>query len=74
MISQSEGYLTILKNEGLLETFVKYLYQKQSQSAKSSTSKELIPVEWIELKCSEIKKRALENDVALVSEKTNVTA
>jgi hypothetical protein len=73
MINQSEGtYLTTLKNENLLEPFVKYLYQRQSSSS-GTLAKELIPVEWIELKCTQMKKKALENDVALVSEKSSMT-
>ena len=73
MINESEGrFLTTLKNENLLEPFLKYLYQRQSSSS-GSLAKELIPVEWIELKCTQMKKMALENDVALIAEKSSMT-
>jgi hypothetical protein len=41
--------LDTLQREGLLEIFVNYLYRSQSSSSKD---KNLIPVEWLELKCS----------------------
>jgi hypothetical protein len=34
----------------------------------------VIPVEWLELKCTEIKKKALENNVSLTTSKEEMTA
>ena len=39
-----------------------HLYRLQSYQTKSKT---IVPVEWLEIKCAEIKKRALESDLAL---------
>lgn len=64
MIKAEEGsFLNKLKDEGLLEVFVQHLYKRQSEEKSKS---DLIPVEWLELKCCEIKKKALENDVSLI--------
>jgi hypothetical protein len=37
-------------------------------------SKDLIPVEWLELKCTEIKKKALENDYSLINTVEDMSA
>ena len=58
-----DSFLKELSDQGLLETFVAHLYKRQSGQQKQ---RDLIPVEWLEFKCTEIKKKALENDLSLV--------
>jgi hypothetical protein len=36
--------------------------------------KTLVPIDWVELKCSFIKKAAMENDLALITGKDKMTA
>ena len=37
-------------------------------------NKDLVPVEWLELKCTEIKKKALENDFSLINANEEMSA
>jgi len=67
----STDFLKSLKDIGLLDSFVSHLYKGQSSESKA---KDLIPVEWLELKCTEIKKKAMENDTALIANKDETTA
>jgi hypothetical protein len=67
-----KDFLTSMKEQGLLEVFVDNLYKRQSSQQKQS--KDLSPVEWHEMRCTEIKKRALENDVSLTVNKDEITA
>lgn len=59
-------YIQFLYEKNLLEEIVSYLYDCQTSSIKQKT---LTPIDWVELKLSQIKKSALENDIALVSSK-----
>jgi len=52
---------------------VQHLYQRQS-SSNSKLNKDLVPVEWLELKCTEIKKKALENDFSLINTNEEMSA
>ncbi|CDW84904.1 hect e3 ubiquitin [Stylonychia lemnae] len=61
--SGGEKYITLMRENGLLEPLLQHLYQKQTQQL---TLKKIVPLEWLELKYVEIKRKALENDVSLI--------
>lgn len=66
-----QDFLHILVSESLLDDFISFLYQSSQTNTKVKT---LIPIDWVELKCSMIKKMALENDFSLVQGSDQFTA
>jgi len=60
---EGSNYLTTLQTNEHLDAFVNHLYELQSSQSKG---KDIVPVEWLEVKCAQIKKRAMENDLSIL--------